>query len=58
MGSSSVAGPSPTEMASNGLDVVALSLHEEDLELGKDFIIWPHPTNPSEALFVVDDATK
>lgn len=37
---------------------MALSLHEEDLELGEDFFIWPHPTNPSDAPFVVDDVTK
>ena len=58
MGSSSTTGPSPAEVAFNGQDMVALSLQEEDLELGEDFFIWPHPTNSSEALFVVDDAAE
>lgn len=34
------------------------SLHEKDLELDEYFFIWPHPMNPSEALFVVDDAAE
>jgi hypothetical protein len=36
----------------------ALSFYEEDLELGEDFFIWLHPTNPRKALFVVDDASE
>lgn len=38
--------------------MAALSFREDDLELGKDFFMWPHPTYSSEALFVVDDAAE
>jgi hypothetical protein len=31
-----------------------LSLRGEDLELGEDFFIWPHPMKSGKALFVVD----
>ena len=37
--------------------MVTLSLYEE-LELGDDFFIWPHPMNSGEALFVVDDVAE
>ena len=58
MGSSPTAGPMPTGVAFDGLAMVALSLLEEDLELSEDFFIWLHPTNLSEALFMVDDAAE
>lgn len=38
--------------------MVTLSFHEEDLELGKDFFILSHPSNSSEALFMVDGLAK
>jgi hypothetical protein len=45
-------------MTSDGLAMVTLSFHEEDLELGKDFFILPHPSNSGEALFMVDGLAK
>jgi hypothetical protein len=38
--------------------MLALSFREEDLELGEDFFIWLHPTDPGKALFMVDDASE
>ena len=38
--------------------MVAPIHHEEEPNLGEDFLMWPHPMNSSEALFVVDDAAK
>ena len=35
-----------------------LSFHEEDLELGKDFFVWPHPTDSGKALFMVDGVAE
>lgn len=45
-------------MASDGLDMVALSFRYDDLELGEDFFMWPQPMNYGEALFVVDDEVE
>ena len=50
--------PPPEEVATDGLEGTTLVLHEEDLELGGEFFAWSHPTNPSKALFMVDDATE
>jgi hypothetical protein len=35
-----------------------LSFREEDSDLGEDFFVWVHPTDPEKALFMVDDAPK
>jgi hypothetical protein len=35
-----------------------VSFYEEDSELGEDFFIWPHPTDPEKAIFMVDDASE
>ena len=45
-------------VAFDDLAMATPSLDEEDLKLDEDFFIWPHPTNSSEALFVVDDAAE
>lgn len=58
VGSSPTTGPSPVEVAFDGLDMVALSFHKEGLELVEDFFVWPYPVNLGEALFVVDDTAK
>ena len=58
VGSSPANSPPPEEVASDGLDMAALIHHEEELELGEDFFMWPRPTNPHEALFVVDNTTE
>ena len=58
VGSSPATGPSPTEVAFDEWAMVTPPLHEEDLELGEDLFVWPHPTNSSEALFMVDDVAK
>lgn len=55
MGSSPTTGSSLEEVTSDGLDMAALFLHEE-LKLGEDLFVWLHPTNPHEALFMVDYA--
>lgn len=57
-GSSPAAGPSPEEVAYDGLDMAALVLHEEEHKQGEDFFMWLHPTNPCEALFAMDDVTE
>ena len=46
------------EVISIGQAMLTISFHEDDLELGKDFFIWPHPTYSSKALFVVDGVAK
>jgi hypothetical protein len=39
--------------------IVALcSPLEEELDLGEDSFMWPHPTRLGEALFVVDDMAE
>ena len=34
------------------------SFRKEDLELGEDFFVWPHPMDSDKALFVVDGVAK
>ena len=46
------------EVASNGPSMLALVRHGKELELGRDFFMWLHPSDSGEALFVVDDATE
>ena len=50
--------PLLAEVASDDRAMMTPSLREEDLEVGEDFFIWPHPMNSSEALFVVDDVAE
>jgi hypothetical protein len=57
-GSSPVIGPSPENVASGGLSMVAPGRHEVKFDLGEDSFSWPHPALPGEALFKVDDAAK
>jgi hypothetical protein len=35
-----------------------LSIREEDSKLGEDIFVWPHPTDPEKALFVVDGVAE
>ena len=37
---------------------MTLSFREEDSELGEDFFVWPRPTDPRKALFVVDGVVE
>ena len=46
------------EVIFNGPAMSTLSFHEEDLELGEDFFIWPRPMDPRKPLFMVDDASE
>ena len=45
MDSSSAASPPPEEVATYGLDGIALILRMEELELGGYFFTWPQPLN-------------
>jgi hypothetical protein len=45
-------------MIFDGPTMSTVSFCEEDSELGEDFFVWPHPTDPEKALFMVDDASK
>ena len=54
LGNSVVAG-----MMARFPSIVALrSPLEEELDLGEDSFIWPHPMRCDEALFVVDNAAE
>ena len=58
------AGPSPiavplfVDVVFNGPAMSTLSFCEEDSEPGEDFFIWPHPTDPGKALFLVDGVAE
>ena len=50
--------PPSKEVAFDGPSMSALVHHGEELELGGDFFMWPHPLDSCEALFVVDDVAE
>jgi hypothetical protein len=56
VGSLSATSPPFTKVIFDGLAMSTLSFREEDSDLGEDFFVWPHPTDPGKALFMVDDA--
>jgi hypothetical protein len=32
--------------------------HEEEIDMGEDLFVWPHPTNSGKALFMVDGTAE
>ena len=42
-------------MSGSGADGLALALHGEEVGPREDPFTWPHPMDPHEALFIVDD---
>lgn len=57
-GSSTAIGPSSKKVASGGLNMVTPVRHEEEIDMGEDLFVWPHPTNSGKALFMVDGTAE
>lgn len=56
--SPSAIDPPLTGASADGADGLALALRGEEVGPSEDPFAWPHPTDPREALFMVDDIVE